>query len=87
MFLTLAFAMAISLFAMLCIHTFLLLKNWSTLEVSQLSDNNIFKDQSYLESWKMTFGENCCTWFLPIGPVNVRWGLDYKANIPVGQVV
>jgi hypothetical protein len=44
MFLTLGYAMAFSVGAMLAIHTFLLCKNWSTLEMSQLSGNNIFKN-------------------------------------------
>jgi hypothetical protein len=48
MFTTMAFAMGISVGVMLGIHTYLLLKNWSTLEVSQLSGNDIFKNQSCL---------------------------------------
>ena len=87
LFVTLAFAMSISLFIMLIIHTFLLCKNWTTLEVSQLSTNNIFKNQSCLTSWKMAFGDNCFLWFLPISPVDVVKGLDYGANIPVSGIV
>jgi len=64
------------------------MKNWTTLEsVAFMKEKDIFKDQTCLQAWKMTFGENVWLWFVPIGGPRPEQGLDYMANIPVSGVI
>ena len=51
-----AFAVSASLSLLLIIHTIIILNNWSTVEFVPLMENNIFKRQTFLESWRLIFG-------------------------------
>lgn len=65
-------------------HTFLICKNWTTLEMSALSqERDIFKDQTKRQSWEMVMGKNACLWFIPVGGPSPAQGLDYHANIEI----
>ena len=78
-----AFALGVSLIGLLLMHTVLILNNWSTVESYALFWNNIFREQSYMQNWKLVFGDRCLLWFLPISNVDPMEGLDYGANVPV----
>ena len=65
-------------------HTYIILWNYSTLEMSELRQDNIFKHQTFSQTWCLVFGNNPMLWFLPIGgATNAIEGLDYKANMTV----
>ena len=49
--------------------------------------NNIFKSMTYYQSWKVTFGENKCLWFIPVDSISPLAGLDYNADVPVMGIV
>ena len=61
-----AIAMSFSILILLLLHTVLILNNWSTVEAWGLWNNNIFKTHTYGQCWRLVFGTNCLTWFLPI---------------------
>jgi palmitoyltransferase len=62
-------ALSVSIMLMWIFHTFLLCKNWTTLEMTELLRKDIFRDQPCMNSWKQAFGPNCLYWFIPIaGP-------------------
>jgi len=73
---------------MVVIHTFLICKNWTTLEMPALyKEKDIFKDLTVRECWEQVMGKNKLLWFLPIGGPTPDQGLDYHANIPVAGVI
>ena len=81
-------AWSFALFNMTAMHTYLICKNWTTLEMAALrKEKDIFKDQSVRESWEQVMGKNKLLWFLPIGGPTPDRGLDYNANIPVVGVI
>ena len=50
-------------------------------------ENNIFKERSWCDNWRDTFGDNCLLWFLPVGKPDIyKVALDYGARIPVDGV-
>ena len=80
----LAIALSISMFILLALHTVLILFNWSTIESCALFTNDIFKEQSHSQKWRLIFGENIMLWFLPVAAdIDPIEGVDYKASIPV----
>ena len=44
-------ALSVSLGIMLGFHTYLLCRNWTTLEMTELVRKDIFKDQTFKSSW------------------------------------
>ena len=87
----LAFALGLSLLGLLCLHTTLILMNWSTVEGFALLRNDIFRNQSVADKWRLVFGDQYLLWLIPLPVAQGRWdplsGLDYKANVPVrGQL-
>ena len=44
-------AVSFSISVLLGLHTYLLLKNWTTIEAFALFQNDIFSQQTYGESW------------------------------------
>ena len=64
-------------------HTFFIFKNWSSIESGIFMSNDIFKNQSFCQAWRLVFGQNCLLWFLPINSTDATEGLDYKASIEV----
>ena len=52
-----------------------------------MSEKDIFKNQTCLQSWEQAFGTNKWLWFVPVGGPRPEQGLDYGANIPVGGVI
>jgi len=82
-----AFAIGGAMFMLLLMHTIYILNYWSTIEYSALKDENIFRDQSPLFSWRKVFGDNCLLWLLPYGEPDPVEGLDYFADRAVTGVV
>ena len=59
-----AFGVSGSLFILLSLHTMLLLKGWSTLEMGSLMDDDIFASKSKCDNWRAVFGQNFFFWFV-----------------------
>ena len=71
------------LFAM---HTFLILMNWSTLEMAPLWKDNIMKNHSFKHNWCLVMGNNPWLWFVPVsGTTDPNEGLDYKIPIDINR--
>lgn len=64
--LSLAFCMSIG--GLLAVHTYMLMNNMSTIEMSALYRQNPFHKGSKFENLAQTFGYDWKTWFLPIQP-------------------
>ena len=78
----------IAIFVLLATHTYLITKNWTTLEMGALmQEKDIFKDLTAGQRWEQTMGKNRLLWFLPIGGPSPDQGLDYSANIPMVGVI
>ena len=61
-------AWGFALTVLTCLHTFLICKNWTTLEMTALmNERDIFKEQTAIEAWEQTMGKNKWLWFLPVG--------------------
>lgn len=63
-----ALAFSLSIGGLFCIHTYMLLNNMSTLEMTGLSRRNPFDYGNWRENWGQTFGREWKTWFFPIPP-------------------
>ena len=87
LWMTMAIAFSCSIGFMWLFHTFLLCKNWSSLEMAELGKQDIFSHQKISESWKQAFGDNRLYWFIPVRAPQAAQGLDYEANIPIGSIV
>jgi hypothetical protein len=61
-------AFSLSIGGLFAIHTYMLLNNMTTLEMSGLSRRNAFDHGDWRENWGQTFGKEWKTWFLPIPP-------------------
>ena len=48
---------------------------------------DIYRDKSKRENWEQVFTSNILFWILPLGKPDIRQGLDYGANIPVGGLM
>lgn len=61
-------AFSLSIGGLLAIHTYMLLNNMTTLEMTGLSKRNPFDLGHWRENWGQTFGKQWKTWFFPIPP-------------------
>ena len=61
-------AFSLSIGGLLGIHTYMLLHNMSTLEMTGLSRRNPFDHGNWRENWAQIFGKEWPTWFIPIAP-------------------
>ena len=50
------FTVGATLLMLMSVHTVLILKNWTTLEGYALMSNDIFKEQTACQSWRLVFG-------------------------------
>lgn len=82
-----SFALGLSLTLLLLLHTLLIMQNWTTLEMCGLIKDNIFREQTIGQKWRLIFGDNCLFWFMPVDGTDPVEGLDYKASIPVSGIL
>lgn len=62
-------ALSAAVGSMLIIHTFLICKNWTSIEASLLSSSGHYSKMGVYRAIKFTFGENPLLWLIPyFGP-------------------
>ncbi len=61
-------AFSIAIFSLLCVHTFILMKNMSTIEMASLLTGNPFAMPTWKENIALVFGYDWKTYLLPIEP-------------------
>ena len=82
----LANAISIGVFLLFALHTFLILMNWSTLEMNPLWSDNIMKNHSFKYNWCLVMGNNPWLWFIPVsGTTDPVEGLDYKISLDINR--
>jgi hypothetical protein len=61
-------AFSIAIFSLLCVHTIMLMKNMSTIEMASLLTNNPFAQPNWKENIALVFGYDWRTYLLPVEP-------------------
>ena len=75
----LALSFSIAVGTLLCLHTYLILTNNSTLEMAFLFHHNPFGKPNWRENVAQTMGYNWKTWLLPTDPVDRACdGMNYS---------
>lgn len=67
-------AFSLSIGGLLAIHTYMLLNNQTTLEMTALTKRNPFNAGTYFKNWAQTFGTDYKKWFFPV-PVSGESGV------------
>ena len=65
----LSLAFSISILCLLCVHTYMIMFNMSTIEMGALVNRNPFNKGNIWENIEQTMGKDWRLWLFPIDPV------------------
>lgn len=73
-------------------HTYLVLKNRTTIENQELASplhNDVLRrmDRGWLNNWKATFGPRPLLWFVPVAYGRQADGIDWSVRMPPEELV